>query len=550
MFLDKPGLQIGMHQGYTQFNDTGLNYYFRLYNKHSFRPDRFGEFSISSGIISGLGYRSQLTPVEYRFGEHLSRLFNSPEPSLFGKRSNLFVYVGAGVLYSKPLEVVAPEDPLTQEMGNALPTSSFWDFKGGLAPFIPIGFGIELPLEAGASLNLSAGYNQTLSMLKFNSYDVPKSYWGLSIGIDFERSKPEPKPYIPPTMYSIQSVPLPPAQLKPQETNNMVIAKLNNRNVQFDLLSSNISSEDREWIGLVSQVFEFSADAPLMMYGHASATGTDAVNQMISESRARAVWLAFVEAGVDYRSMDYSWYGDSRPVAENETDEGRAKNRRVLFTQRDSAITVQSMEPVDAEIPFEIAKPLYLTRYFSFDWLKFQNPEVSYHRLKETASLLEQNEGLSLYIATINAEGYERPIYRELDKARAEKIKADLIHFGITPDRIETFNPYTESLPIFVEKELNPNYPQRTALVPHYGFRIQLGVFGKKENVREFEDRFSEQLAMKFTVESNEAGKTYTILTPVYHKVSQAVKKLKEIQNIPGFEDAFLVPVTKNSNNE
>ncbi len=550
MFLDKPGLQIGMHQGYTQFNDTGLNYYFRLYNKHSFRPDRFGEFSISSGIISGLGYRSQLTPVEYRFGEHLSRLFNSPEPSLFGKRSNLFVYVGAGVLYSKPLEVVAPEDPLTQEMGNALPTSSFWDFKGGLAPFIPIGFGIELPLEAGASLNLSAGYNQTLSMLKFNSYDVPKSYWGLSIGIDFERSKPEPKPYIPPTMYSIQSVPLPPAQLKPQETNNMVIAKLNNRNVQFDLLSSNISSEDREWIGLVSQVFEFSADAPLMMYGHASATGTDAVNQMISESRARAVWLAFVEAGVDYRSMDYSWYGDSRPVAENETDEGRAKNRRVLFTQRDSAITVQSMEPVDAEIPFEIAKPLYLTRYFSFDWLKFQNPEVSYHRLKETASLLEQNEGLSLYIATINAEGYERPIYRELDKARAEKIKADLIHFGITPDRIETFNPYTESLPIFVEKELNPNYSQRTALVPHYGFRVQLGILKNKEKARVFEDRVSKQLDIKLTIESGSEGNGYTILTPVYHKVENAMSKLKEIQKIRGLEDAFLVPATKNSNNE
>lgn len=454
MFFDTPGLQVGAYQGYTQFNDAGLNYYFRLYNKHSFRPYRFGEFSISSGIISGLGYRSQLTPIEYRFGQHFSRLFNSPEPLLFGRRTHLYVYAGAGILYNRPLEVVAPDDPLTVEMGNGLPTSSFWDFKGGFAPFIPIGFGLEIPLDLGANLNISTGYNQTLDMLKFNSNDVPKGFWGLSIGIDFKKQSPATPPPRMPLFKKFEPKPMPKVQvqsveIEPVDISNGLLGRLNDETIHFDILSSELDTTARTWLAEAASILKQNPNRPLQVYGHADSIGTEAVNRMISESRARAVWLALIENGVDGSRLNYSWYSDDRPRETNSTKEGRFENRRVEF---------RTVPPGSKFIERPTKDEVYIVpilRDYEFDKPFFGGLKINF-----SESMLGMNEASKSYITVVSYLMILQPelevvvmnqvdsragadLRTSLAKARAELIKAELIMKGIEPDRIHATIPGT-----------------------------------------------------------------------------------------------------------
>ena len=63
--------------------------------------------------------------------------------------------------------------------------------------------------------------------------------------------------------------------------------------------------------------------------GHADATGSDAYNQRLSMRRAEAVKKFLVGKGVEANRIYTEGKGESAPVADNRTREGRAKNRRV-----------------------------------------------------------------------------------------------------------------------------------------------------------------------------------------------------------------------------
>jgi OOP family OmpA-OmpF porin len=63
--------------------------------------------------------------------------------------------------------------------------------------------------------------------------------------------------------------------------------------------------------------------------GHTDWIGTDAYNQGLSERRANAVMNYLVDHGVAASRLSTTGYGESRPIASNQTREGRALNRRV-----------------------------------------------------------------------------------------------------------------------------------------------------------------------------------------------------------------------------
>lgn len=65
--------------------------------------------------------------------------------------------------------------------------------------------------------------------------------------------------------------------------------------------------------------------------GHTDNTGTEAYNQQLSESRAQAVYGYLVQAGISAQRLRFKGYGQSHPVATNETPEGRQLNRRTDF---------------------------------------------------------------------------------------------------------------------------------------------------------------------------------------------------------------------------
>lgn len=66
--------------------------------------------------------------------------------------------------------------------------------------------------------------------------------------------------------------------------------------------------------------------------GHTDAVGSDEDNMTLSERRAKAVYDYLILCGIDPSRLTYRGYGETRPVASNETPEGRAANRRTTLT--------------------------------------------------------------------------------------------------------------------------------------------------------------------------------------------------------------------------
>lgn len=84
----------------------------------------------------------------------------------------------------------------------------------------------------------------------------------------------------------------------------------------------------KELNGLIDFLKE-NEKAQLQITGHTDAVGNEQSNQVLSELRAEAVATYLSEHGIDATRIQYSGYGSRKPIAENETEEGRRKNRRV-----------------------------------------------------------------------------------------------------------------------------------------------------------------------------------------------------------------------------
>ncbi|MCB9073690.1 MAG: OmpA family protein [Bdellovibrionaceae bacterium] len=68
----------------------------------------------------------------------------------------------------------------------------------------------------------------------------------------------------------------------------------------------------------------------IIVEGHADNTGTEAFNQTLSEKRAKSVREVLLsELGLENNQVQARGYGETRPIASNNTEEGRKKNRRV-----------------------------------------------------------------------------------------------------------------------------------------------------------------------------------------------------------------------------
>jgi outer membrane protein OmpA-like peptidoglycan-associated protein len=80
----------------------------------------------------------------------------------------------------------------------------------------------------------------------------------------------------------------------------------------------------------------------VLVEGHTDAIGTDEYNLQLSKKRAQAVNDFLVSQGVEAKRLSWEGYGKTRPVAENDTDENRQKNRRVDLVIQDASATKAS----------------------------------------------------------------------------------------------------------------------------------------------------------------------------------------------------------------
>lgn len=128
-------------------------------------------------------------------------------------------------------------------------------------------------------------------------------------------------------------------QMKQEITANDILDALNKDgyialDILFDTGKSTIQEES---LPIVDQIFELMKSDPTLkvsIEGHTDNVGDAASNKKLSSDRARAVMDALVTKGVDKTSVSFIGWGQEKPVADNRTDEGRAKNRRVEIVKK------------------------------------------------------------------------------------------------------------------------------------------------------------------------------------------------------------------------
>lgn len=101
------------------------------------------------------------------------------------------------------------------------------------------------------------------------------------------------------------------------------------RNIYFETSSNKLKATSNQSLDVVAQMMKEDNTLYLDIEGHTDNVGTDAFNQQLSEKRANAVKAALIKRGVDESRMTAKGFGETQPIADNGTADGRAQNRRV-----------------------------------------------------------------------------------------------------------------------------------------------------------------------------------------------------------------------------
>lgn len=127
------------------------------------------------------------------------------------------------------------------------------------------------------------------------------------------------------------------ADLQARETDRGLVLTLGD--VLFDTGQSTLKPGAMTTVDRLAQFMGDYPERVVMIEGHTDAMGSDATNQQLSELRALAVRNALLGRGVDAARITTVGYGEARPVASNDTSEGRQQNRRIEVVVADDANT-------------------------------------------------------------------------------------------------------------------------------------------------------------------------------------------------------------------
>jgi OmpA-OmpF porin, OOP family len=99
--------------------------------------------------------------------------------------------------------------------------------------------------------------------------------------------------------------------------------------INFDIDKATIRPDAQPVIDEINKLMSNSADLKLSIEGHTDSTGNADHNRTLSNNRARSVLGALVGLGIDPARLSSKGFGPDKPLADNGTEDGRAKNRRV-----------------------------------------------------------------------------------------------------------------------------------------------------------------------------------------------------------------------------
>lgn len=118
---------------------------------------------------------------------------------------------------------------------------------------------------------------------------------------------------------------------KPEECEDEIKGILGARKINFEPGSATPDAESRGVIDDIAAVLDRCGELKMEIAGHTDSQGREGMNAQLSQDRANAVLTALRERRVLTGSLSAVGYGETRPIADNETEEGRETNRRIEF---------------------------------------------------------------------------------------------------------------------------------------------------------------------------------------------------------------------------
>ena len=103
--------------------------------------------------------------------------------------------------------------------------------------------------------------------------------------------------------------------------------------IRFDVNKATIKPESN---GAINKIFSLMNKQPELNFsveGHTDSDGDDAKNMELSKARGKAVMERLISLGIDANRLKSTGWGESKPLADNGTAEGKANNRRVEFVK-------------------------------------------------------------------------------------------------------------------------------------------------------------------------------------------------------------------------
>ena len=99
--------------------------------------------------------------------------------------------------------------------------------------------------------------------------------------------------------------------------------------LMFALNSSDLNQATKNNLSDLAETLKKYEDTDILIEGHTDSSGSESYNQTLSEKRANSVSGYLMTLGVSGQRLTTIGYGENQPISENETAEGRQKNRRV-----------------------------------------------------------------------------------------------------------------------------------------------------------------------------------------------------------------------------
>lgn len=120
--------------------------------------------------------------------------------------------------------------------------------------------------------------------------------------------------------------------------NDMLDALNKNGSIALNILfETGKSAIEKESLAIVDQIYDLLSknnELKVSIEGHTDNVGNAASNKTLSQERAKSVTDALIAKGIDKSRLTFTGWGQEKPVADNSTDEGRAKNRRVEIVKK------------------------------------------------------------------------------------------------------------------------------------------------------------------------------------------------------------------------